>query len=439
MKVATKFLVTLVTVATTTAFAAAGWAYWSTNGSGTASAAGRALAPPINVNVPTWSSGSVFVQWTASSMTSPNVAPAGYYVQRFSGTTASAACGSSPSSLVTATTCTDAGVSQGTYTYKVTAVLHSWSARSGTSNAVTVDTTAPVTTDNATSAWTRSAQVTLTPVDTGGSGISSTYYTTDGTTPTTSSHQGTSIVLSTQGVYTIKYFSVDAAGNSEAVKTAVNQVRIDTTPPVGGAVTVNAVAATVAGSTSSTASTAFTITGRTNYTEAASGTASGLASSVLTVQSATLTDTTCGTAGSGGPYPVATTITNTTNPSITAGFCYIYTLTGTDNAGNTTSVRTTVRVNPPPTISSPTTASPALVANKAPSVTVTITGTGFQSGASVTLTDNGGFSLKSFTIVSATQITIVVDAPSAANKVNNIVVTNPDGASVTVNGGLKST
>lgn len=436
MKHSTKLLVIVATAVSTVAFAGAGWAYWTTIGTGTGSASVGTLNAPTNVAGPATPVHSpVALTWTAP--VAPSVSPTGYYVQRFNGTTPSYACGSSPALLLTSIGCNDTGVPEGTYTYKVTAIFRSWTALSASSSPVTVDNTAPVTTDNASSTWTKSAQITLTAVDTGGSGVSKTYYTTDGSTPTTSSPQGTSISLSTQGVYTIKYFSVDVAGNAESVKTAANQVRIDTTAPSGGAVTVNGVAATAGGSTSTTASTTFTIGSRTNYTETASSSASGLASSLLTVQSATLTGT-CGAAGSDGPYPSATTITGTTNPAITAGFCYIYTLTGTDNAGNSASIKTTVQVNPTPTITSPTTANPQLVPNKANGVSVIVTGTGFQSGATVTLTGNGGFALKSFTVDSATQITITVDAPSAANKLNNIVVTNPDGGTFTCTGCLKS-
>jgi hypothetical protein len=72
--------------------------------------------------------------------------------------------------------------------------------------------------------------VTLSPTD-AGSGAAATYYTTNGSTPTTSSSQGTSIVLSTDGTYTIKYFSVDNVGNQEGVKTASTTICIDKTAP----------------------------------------------------------------------------------------------------------------------------------------------------------------------------------------------------------------
>src|SRR5581483_12334802 len=116
------------------------------------------------------------------------------------------------------------------------------SGSQATSNSFNVDNTAPVTTDNTASigsGWLKTNQtVTLTPTDSGGAGVAATYYTTDGSTPTTSSSQGTSISLTTDGVYTIKYFSVDNAGNSETVKTAGTVIHIDKTVPTPATLTV---------------------------------------------------------------------------------------------------------------------------------------------------------------------------------------------------------
>jgi hypothetical protein len=130
----------------------------------------------------------------------------------------------------------------------------------------------------------------------------------------------------------------DAAGNTTNAPTLT--FTNDSTAPTGGAVSVNGTAASPGGSTSATTSTSFAIDSRTNFTDAGSG----LASSVLTVQSETYNGSTCGTPGSGGPYTSPTTISGTTNPAITAGFCYLYTLTGVDNVGNTASIKTTVTV-----------------------------------------------------------------------------------------------
>jgi hypothetical protein len=80
------------------------------------------------------------------------------------------------------------------------------------------DTTAPVT--RATPAggrFTQSVAVALTCEDSGGSGCAATYYTVDGSTPSTSSTRYREpVTLAT--TTTLRFFSVDAAGNAEAVK-----------------------------------------------------------------------------------------------------------------------------------------------------------------------------------------------------------------------------
>ncbi len=70
--------------------------------------------------------------------------------------------------------------------------------------------------------------VTLSVTDPGGPGTSATYYTTDGSTPTTSStlYVGAFTVSSST---TIKFFSVDNAGNVESVK--AQPIQIDTVAP----------------------------------------------------------------------------------------------------------------------------------------------------------------------------------------------------------------
>jgi hypothetical protein len=125
------------------------------------------------------------------------------------------------------------------------------------SQTVQVDATAPTTTitcANATcsTGWYQaSVTVRLAATDgTGGSGVAATYYTTDGSTPTTSSTRYTTAFTISQ-TRTVKYFSTDLAGNSEAVKT--QQIRIDGTAPT---TTISCNGATCAGSTYSAAVTA---------------------------------------------------------------------------------------------------------------------------------------------------------------------------------------
>ncbi len=99
---------------------------------------------------------------------------------------------------------------------------------------VTLDETAPTTTDNA-PAGSQSSDVTVTlsPTDGSGSGVASTSYRVDGG----AWHVGTSVVVtapadhSNDGSHTIDYASTDNVGNVEAVRHAT--VTIDTQPPGG--------------------------------------------------------------------------------------------------------------------------------------------------------------------------------------------------------------
>ena len=93
------------------------------------------------------------------------------------------------------------------------------------------DTTAPTTTiacngtPCTTTGYNGTATVTLTATDAGGWGVDKTYYTTDGSTPTTSSavYSGP-VTLSTPATYTVKFFSTDLAGNTETVQSQDIQV-----------------------------------------------------------------------------------------------------------------------------------------------------------------------------------------------------------------------
>jgi hypothetical protein len=257
------------------------------------------------------------------------------------------------------------GLAQGSHTFKVLAVQGS-STGPVTSYTWTVDTIAPTQSvtlaSGAANAYLSGSTLyykgnastgsfrLLDAVSDGGSGPASATFPSIATTGW--SHGTDTVTTPSGGPYSSSTFSwssnpsvptgysvtgADVAGNTTARSlTFVN----DTTAPASGAVTINGTTATAGGSTSSvTNSTSFSIGSRTDYTDGGSG----LRSSQLTVQSESLFGSTCGALGSGGPFTAATTVTGTTQPSgIQAGYCYVYTLTGTDNVGNVASLSTTV-------------------------------------------------------------------------------------------------
>ncbi|KPA11826.1 secreted protein containing Cadherin domain protein, partial [Candidatus Magnetomorum sp. HK-1] len=109
-----------------------------------------------------------------------------------------------------------------------------WSDEWYTSNQTRyIDNLPPVTTDNSDDSWnTEPFSISLTVFD--GNAIDSntgvnTYYSIDNTTP---DQAGSLISISESGIYTIQYFSVDASGNAEAIKTASFQAKLDQEGPI---------------------------------------------------------------------------------------------------------------------------------------------------------------------------------------------------------------
>ena len=154
---------------------------------------------------------------------------------------------------------------------------------------VRIDTTAPVTSDDAPAGWSNGPfTVTLSATDTGGSGLATTEYKLDGAATFTT---GTSVAVSGQGVHTLAYRSTDAAGNTEADKTAT--VRIDTTAPVTSddapagwsntPVTVTLSAVDTGGS--GLATTEYKLDGAASFTSGTSVTVSGQGVHTLTYRS----------------------------------------------------------------------------------------------------------------------------------------------------------
>ncbi len=108
------------------------------------------------------------------------------------------------------------------------------------SDTITLDTTKPETTDlGIDNQWHEQVTVTLNASDSS-SGVAHTYYTIDGSIPTTLSTEYTApFTISAEGRHAIRYFSVDRAGNSELPKQAINTVKIDKTSPSGTIVVNN--------------------------------------------------------------------------------------------------------------------------------------------------------------------------------------------------------
>jgi hypothetical protein len=253
---------------------AGAWAYWTTQGTGNAAASVATLSAPANVSA-TSSASSVLVNWTGSTL-SNGTAAQGYYVTRTntSNSQSTAACGSSASSLVSGTSCSDTSVPNGTYTYTVVAVYRSWTAASTASNQVVVqsDVTPPSITASFPSAgglykasgWnagcTPNTGICGTASDT--SGVSAVqvsilrqstnrYWDGTGFTDTAENFRtatGTTawrydLALPPDGDYTVHVRATDGVGNTTAVANyVVRSFTIDATAPT----------ATVSSSTSAT-------------------------------------------------------------------------------------------------------------------------------------------------------------------------------------------
>ncbi|MFL5829570.1 MAG: hypothetical protein ACJ76X_06595 [Solirubrobacteraceae bacterium] len=314
------------------------------------------------------SSGSITIMSAPTiGSTPPSISPSGSATLGFSGGSGSAYACKLDSGAFSACTSPAAysGLSNGTHTFTVHATRGSSTGPDATYT-WQVDATAPTQSLtlgagatgaylNATTLYynANAAAGSFKLVDTvsdGGSGPASASF--PALAATGWSHGTESVSSPSSGPYTSTAFTwssgpatppgytvtgADAAGNT--VSTVITFVN-DTAAPAAGALSVNGTAATAGGSTSSvTNSTTFAIASRTDFTDATSG----LKSSVLAVQSESLSGSVCGALGSGGPFTSPTTISGTTQPlGVQAGFCYRYTLTGTDNVGNVASISTTV-------------------------------------------------------------------------------------------------
>ncbi len=127
--------IALVTIVAGFVPAAPAWAYWNSSASAQAAATTGTLRRPVDVTVTAAGISEVAIAWSIGVGT---VNPLGFYVERQSGSSTDAACGSSPTKLIEEDGCTDLDVPDGDHAYVVTAVYRSWAERSTTSEVITV-------------------------------------------------------------------------------------------------------------------------------------------------------------------------------------------------------------------------------------------------------------------------------------------------------------
>ena len=104
-----------------------------------------------------------------------------------------------------------------------------------------------------------------------------------------------------------------------------------------------------------------------------------------------------------------------------------------NNPDNTTATAANpFTVNGPPTVTSPSTASPQIVTHST-TASFSIIGTNFESGAKVAA--SGGFGTATVTFVNSTQLNVTIKA-NTTRGTYNLTVTNPDGSKVVATGAI---
>jgi hypothetical protein len=439
------------------------WAYWTTQGSGNASASVGTLNAPTDVSVPSSASGSVHVTWTGSTLGDGLTPASGYYVTRIrnSDSSSSNACGTSPSSLLssTATSCDDEGVPDGTYHYTVTAVYHSWTATSAASGdvvtAATLDHFAVAAPANATA----------------GSAVDLTVTAKTASNDTLSGYTGTvdfassdtaSPVLPSSYTFVAGDNGSHTFANGVTLKTAGNQtVTVNDTVETAktGTTTINVNAATpdhfrVTAPASATAGTAFnsvTLTAQDLYNNTATSYADG--NHAITWSGASTSP-----GGNAPSYPTsAVSFTNgvsTTTLSATLFAAGSNGLTATSSSPSLTGT-TTINVNSAGVALSYNRTCPVAVPkNSSTAFTILVpndvygnsfrSSTGIAIGLTLSNSSNFGFgavgtSTTTVTITTGPANNTFTVVESGANKTTNLTATAPSGftapASCTINAG----
>ena len=278
---------------------------------------------------------------------------------RESASLSNGACGTFGGSTVLGTSAPiqQSGLSEGCYRYSLTGIDRVGNS-AAVSTTVRIDTTAPtggsLRVNDVDAASAGSTSITRTGtwsasrtdfVDSGSGLTSSTLVRTQAAlasgacgsfaSATTVSGSPNETSLGT-GCYRYALTGINAAGLSSGISTTV---WVDREAPTGGALTVNGVAASAAGTTSTRTTSTVSVSVVTGMVDAASG----IASTVVTRTFAPMTAGVCGTFDAASETPVA----GTTPFDVTglADGCHRFTLTGTDAAGNSLSLSTTVRLD----------------------------------------------------------------------------------------------
>jgi hypothetical protein len=360
---------------------------WTTGGSGSASATAGTLgtpgAPAISVTSP-----NATLNWSAA--TAPGAGTVEYYAERrpTAGVIWSAACGTSPTTRITALSCSDAP-GDGTFVWRVTAVFHSWTAVGATSASVTVDAIPPtgsITAPAGGAAVKGTVTVTSDSADTG-SGVASAQFQTSpsgagswtdlgaaDTTPPYSVAWNTTMFG--DGPYDLRVLTTDNAGLTFTSTTVAN-VFVDNTAPTSVSVALGS------GSTGAYLSPARVLyfkasaVGSFALVATVADAGSGAASASFPVLSATGWTTHSAetvTTPTGGPYA-----SSNFTWGAGAGAPAAYTVTGADRAGSTVTTGITFAIDS----TAPTGAVTAPAANAIVRGAVSVTSSSADTGSGV--------------------------------------------------------
>jgi hypothetical protein len=354
-------------------FVAFGW--WTGVGSGSAGAAvatfGAPGTPAVSVTASVAS-----VSWSAAS--APGAGAVDYHVERreTSDLIWRDVCGTTASIRITALECSDVP-GDGTFEWRVTAFFHSWTATSGTSTSVTIDSNPPTGSVTAPASGASVAGTLTVTSDSAddGTGVASAQFQTSpagadswtdlGAADTTSPYSASwNTTTFSDGLYDVRVITTDNAGLTFTSSTVTSVLVDNAAPSVSLALANGPTGAYLSAGKvyfKSNAAGSFGLVA--TVTDAGSGAAwatfPSLSAAGWTTHNAE-TDTT----PAGGPYASSTFVwaSGASAPAT-------YTVTGADSAGNTATAAVTFTID----TTAPTGAvtAPAAAANVRGSVVVT--------------------------------------------------------------------